>query len=101
MNTTKLKLAVLILTATLVNNSFADEALFDPKVDNPRIILAANNLANPGGTQKERKCTHEKVGNKICVLCEYTAINETTYNCYAIPKPSGSKKPQTVKKLKN
>ncbi len=93
---------VLALVATLaVAPSFAGDALYDPASNNQEITLAAVGIVNEAEVQFERICESETVGNSICVLCEYTAIGETSYNCYKIPDSGstngGGKRINTIK----
>ncbi len=89
MKLSKLK-TTLALVATLATvPAFAGDALYDPATDDTRIVLAAVGIVNEAEVQFETICESERVGNSICVLCEYTAIGETTFNCYKIPS-SGS-----------
>ena len=97
MKLTILKTAFIASTMVMAGSVFAADALFDPEQDNARIILAAQTLANPNGPQGKKICDSEKVGNKICVTCEYTAINETTFNCYKIPKKKSSTVSTSIK----
>lgn len=84
-------LKVTILSIGLL---FAGYAASEPQDEQPpmssetRILVALSTLESPnGGPLYERKCTSEDLGDKICVLCEYTAIGETTYKCYKKPDP--------------
>ena len=82
---------VLALVATLAAApSFAGDALYDPANNNQEIVLASVGIVNEAEVQFEKICETERVGNSICVLCEYTAIGETSFNCYKIPSSGGS-----------
>lgn len=98
MKSNKLKTTLALVAALAVSPVFAGESLYDTAKQDNEIVLAAVGIVNEAEIQFERICESEKVGNSICVLCEYTAIGETSYNCYKIPDSGGSKK--RVKGLK-
>jgi hypothetical protein len=99
MNINKLKTALVLVAALITAPSFAGEALYDPATRSTEIVLAAVGIENEAAVQFEKNCESEKVGDSICVLCEYTAIEETSFNCYKIPSSGGSK--SGVKGLKS
>ncbi len=69
----------------IASNTFADELVSKQVDDNRQIEVSGDRLIPPTDPEEDVICEAETIGGMVCVLCEYTAIGETTFNCYAIP----------------
>ena len=75
----QLKAVLALVAALAVVPAFAGDALYDPADNSHEITLAAVGIVNEAEVNFETICESERVGNSICVLCEYTAIGETSH----------------------
>lgn len=84
---TKIIEIVLITSGLLIaGNTFADDLLSKLSDDNRQIEVSVDRFLNPTDPEEAVECESETIGDMVCVLCEYTAIGETTFNCYKIPE---------------
>ncbi len=74
----------------IASNTFADELVSKQVDDNRQIEVSGDRLIPPTDPEEDVICEAETIGGMVCVLCEYTAIGETTFNCYAIPDDDNS-----------
>ncbi len=74
----------------LAGNTFAYDLLSKSSDGSREVELAVDRLLNPTDPEEEVKCEAETIGKMVCVLCEYTAIGETTFNCYKIPEDNSN-----------
>ena len=89
----KIKIVEVVLVTfglLIASNTFAGDLPFKMSVDNRRIEVSGDRLIPPTDPEEDVICEAETIGGMVCVLCEYTAIGETTFNCYAIPEPENN-----------
>lgn len=84
----KLKTIETVLVAfglLIASNTFAGDLVSKQVDDNRQVEVSLDRLIPPTDPEEDVICEAETIGDNVCVLCEYTAIGETTFNCYAIP----------------
>ena len=86
MKTTIIEILLFTSGLLMAGNTFAEDIASKLVDDNRQIEVSLDRLVPPSDPEEDTICEAETIGDMVCVLCEYTAIGETTFNCYKIPE---------------